>query len=247
MSAFTKKLTWLSLFTFHFSLFTFFTAPAYAQFDLPACTAGELNYLEPASLANSSADCPSETYCVTPVAGDVLMCNKIKDRNATSQSGGVEVCPGNPALYSVTTPPNSQTCPIFKKACLIPGNQPTHVCIPDNVKGSCDPTADTNCPSAKGVECSSGVVTALGCVKTEPAQIIGATVAISVGAGGGVSLLVMIYGAFQMLTSGGSGDRLKEGRERFLAAAIGLTFITLAVFLLQIIGIDILNLPGFSR
>lgn len=229
----------LPLFIILYSLFL--AAPAHAQVYLRACYQYELNYLEPTGLVSDSSKCSADSMCVTPVSGDIMVCNRPKSGAESN------LCPGNPALYSTTTPPHTQSCPILKKACLLPGDSPTYVCIPDDVKGGCDPTTDSKCPSAKGVECSGGVVTALGCVKTEPAQIISSTVGISVGAGGAISLLVMIYGAFQMLTSGGSSDRLKEGRERFLAAAIGLTFITLAIFLLQIVGVDILNLPGFSK
>jgi hypothetical protein len=229
------------LITHYISLIT----PALAVSTLPACPQRELNYMESVGLVTNPANCPGGSVCVTSVSGDVLMCNKPK-ANLTSPPGN-GICPGNPNLYSVTTPPNSQSCPVFKKSCLIPGSRPTYVCIPDDAQGICDPNTDSNCPSAKGVECSGGVLTALGCVKTEPAKIISSTVGVTVGLGGGISLLLMAYGAYQMITSGGNPEKLKQGRERFLAAAIGLTFITLAVFLLQIIGVDILNLPGFSR
>jgi hypothetical protein len=227
-----------------FIVCSFVFAPNTSAQDLRACSQTELNYTEPATLVNSVDKCPAETVCVTPVAGDTMMCNKLK---AQTSADGVEVCPGNPALYSVTTPPGSQTCPIFKKVCYIPGEKPIYVCINDEIQGSCDPKSDPNCPSAKGQECSGGVNSALGCIKTTPQSLVSTAVSLATGLAGGVALMLMVFGAFQMITSSGNAEKLKDGRERFVAAALGLTFVALSILLLQIIGVDILNLPGFSR
>jgi hypothetical protein len=49
-----------------------------------------------------------------------------------------------------------------------------------------------------------------------------------------------------MITSGGNAETLKKGREQFVSAVIGLLFVIFAVLLMQIVGVDILGLPGFS-
>lgn len=67
------------------------------------------------------------------------------------------------------------------------------------------------------------------------------------GIGGGAAFLMMILGAFQMLTSAGNPEALQAGRDRLQSAIIGLLFVIFAVLLMQIIGFDILGLPGFAR
>jgi hypothetical protein len=104
------------------------------------------------------------------------------------------------------------------------------------------------CTSAGGESCANnGVKTGLGCVSTQPKDLIALGVRFASGIGGGIALLIMIAGSFKMMTSAGNIEKLREGRSQFSSAAIGLVFIIMAVVLLQILGVDILNLPGFTR
>ena len=63
-----------------------------------------------------------------------------------------------------------------------------------------------------------------------------------IGIGGGLAFLMMLLGAFQMLTSAGNPETLQAGKDRLTSAVIGLLFIIFAVLLLQIIGVDILGI-----
>lgn len=91
-----------------------------------------------------------------------------------------------------------------------------------------------------------GIQTAIGCVPTEPTQFILAVSRLATGMGGGIALLLMIVGAFKMITSAGNPDSVKAGSEQITSAIIGLLFIIFAVLLLKVIGVDILALPGFG-
>jgi hypothetical protein len=91
-----------------------------------------------------------------------------------------------------------------------------------------------------------GIQTAIGCIPTNPSGLISAITRLLTGVGGGIALLLMIFGAFRMITSQGNPDAIKEGSEQFTSALIGLLFIVFAVLLLKIIGVDILGLPGFG-
>lgn len=108
-------------------------------------------------------------------------------------------------------------------------------------------------PCAVGAEANkdqsewSGVKTAIGCVPTRPNDFIKGLLRFAMGIGGGIALLLMIFGALQMITSAGSPESLKKGQEQFTSAIIGLLFIIFSVLLLQIIGADILGIPGFTR
>ncbi len=94
----------------------------------------------------------------------------------------------------------------------------------------------------------SGIQTALGCIKTTVEggedSFFGSLIKISVGIGGGLALLLMLYGIFIITTSAGIPDKLKEGKEILTSAISGLIFIILSVFLLNLIGINLLGIPG---
>jgi hypothetical protein len=85
----------------------------------------------------------------------------------------------------------------------------------------------------------SGINTALGCISTDatggPGSFFSTLITVSVGLGDGV---------FIVTTSAGIPDKLKEGSEIITSAVTGLLFIILSVFLLRLIGINILALPG---
>ncbi|MBI4037061.1 hypothetical protein HY385_01415 [Candidatus Daviesbacteria bacterium] len=121
---------------------------------------------------------------------------------------------------------------------------------PQPLASNCKP-GDQNCSSAAGDFCdppaNTQLRTALGCISTKPTDFIQTLLKFAIGIGGGIALLLMIAGAFQMMTSGGNPESLKKGTAQITSAAIGLLFIIFSVMLLQIIGVDILNLPGFGK
>jgi len=95
-------------------------------------------------------------------------------------------------------------------------------------------------------KCDS-VNTALGPIRTDVAGLTKSLFGILLGLAGGVALLLIIAAGDQMMTSQGNPEKVKEARERLTSAIVGLLFIIFSVTILQIIGIDILHLPGFSR
>lgn len=92
--------------------------------------------------------------------------------------------------------------------------------------------------------------TAIGCISTSVDttgdSFFGSVIKIAVGLGGGLALLLMLYGVFIVTTSAGIPDKLKEGQEVITSAVSGLIFIILSVFLLNLIGINILGIPGLK-
>ncbi len=96
---------------------------------------------------------------------------------------------------------------------------------------------------------SSGIQTAIGCISTSAEGSGGffeAILRVFVGIGGGLALCLMLYGVFIVTTSAGIPDKLKEGSEIITSTIAGLIFILLSVFLLNLIGINILGLPGLK-
>ncbi len=98
----------------------------------------------------------------------------------------------------------------------------------------------------------SQIETAIGCISTSvdttsgQDTFFGSIIKIAVGLGGGLALVLMLYGVFIVTTSAGIPDKLKEGQEVITSAISGLLFIILSVFLLNLIGINILGLPGLN-
>lgn len=106
----------------------------------------------------------------------------------------------------------------------------------------CDP-ANQGAISATG----KGIYTAIGCVPTEPQEFIEGLLKYGTFAAGGIAFLIMIIASLQMITAEGNPESLKNARDKFYSAIIGLLLIVFSVLLMQVIGVDILNLPGFTR
>lgn len=118
----------------------------------------------------------------------------------------------------------------------------------------CEPN-DINCTTSAGAKQDSctnddnnpGIYTAIGCIHTKPDVFVKDFMTFAIGIAGGLAFLIMLSGAFQMLTSAGNPDSLKAGQDRLTSAVIGLLFVIFAVLLLQIIGVDILHLPELGK
>ncbi len=91
------------------------------------------------------------------------------------------------------------------------------------------------------------VNTGIGCVHTNPPELTTGIVDLAVKTGGAIAFLFLIMGAFHLVTSGGSPDHITHGKEMMTSAIFGLLLIVFSVVILQIIGVDILGLPGWQR
>jgi len=89
--------------------------------------------------------------------------------------------------------------------------------------------------------------TALKCLPTGNLDdFIGWFLTRGIGIAGGIALLLMIFGAIKIITSAGNPEGVKTGGEIITAAVSGLLFIIFCIFLLKLIGVDILQLPEFG-
>lgn len=66
----------------------------------------------------------------------------------------------------------------------------------------------------------------------------------SIGIGGGIAFLLIIYASFIIATSQGLPDRLKSGQELLTSAVSGLVMLIFSIFILRFIGFDILQLDS---
>lgn len=83
-------------------------------------------------------------------------------------------------------------------------------------------------------------------IGTDPASFAKSLFSIVLSIAGGIAVLLIIVSGYRLITSQGNPEKTQVAREQLTAAVIGLLFIIFSIFILQVIGHDILNIPGFS-
>jgi hypothetical protein len=100
-------------------------------------------------------------------------------------------------------------------------------------------------PSQTPLKCEA-VTTGLGITLwTDPEAFVKSIFAFLLSISGGILLALIIYSGYQMMTSRGDPERIKAAQERITSAIVGFLFLVFSVMLLEIIGVNILRLPGF--
>jgi len=93
-----------------------------------------------------------------------------------------------------------------------------------------------DCPGGKGID------TAIGCIPIENTTFINFILRWAIGVGGGIAFLLIVFAGFQIMTSAGNPERLKAGQELLTSAIAGLILLIFSVFILRIIGVNILGI-----
>lgn len=116
-------------------------------------------------------------------------------------------------------------------------------------KSKCTGSQGQRCSTTNGgyVENGDGISTAIGCIPTQPQKLVEGILRYGTLASGGIAFLLMIFAALQMITAEGNPDTIKKSQEKFYSAIIGLLLVIFSVLLMQIIGVDLLGLKGFTR
>lgn len=175
---------------------------------------------------------------------------------------------------NTTTVPATLGCSAGQRASIPELNDAACQCVPQSDPGATGPAGQNATPlpvtisasasparptSGKGVACApnernpdtsikgvGGIMTAVGCIPTNPPELVQGLLKYGILAAGVVAFLLMILGALNMITAEGNPDSINKAKERFYSAIVGLLFIIFSVLLLQIIGVDILGLPNFG-
>lgn len=87
-----------------------------------------------------------------------------------------------------------------------------------------------------------GINTAIGCINYDVVELTQYLLGWSIGVGGGVALVLIVYAGIQIMTSMGDPGRLAEAKSLFFAAISGLLLIILSTFILRFLGVNILEL-----
>ena len=90
-----------------------------------------------------------------------------------------------------------------------------------------------------------GVQTALGCIPVQTNYFVQWLLPLLFGIAGGISFLLMVSGFIQMTMSSGDPKAVQAAQETVTSASGGLVVSIFALFLLRLIAVKILNIPGF--
>jgi hypothetical protein len=111
------------------------------------------------------------------------------------------------------------------------------------------PPSAPSTQQAKNLICNegSGINTAIGCIPINDTNaFIGFILRWAIGIGGGIAFLLVLYAGFMIMSSSGDPERLKAGQELLTSAIAGLIMLIFSVFILRVIGVDILGLKEFG-
>ena len=93
-----------------------------------------------------------------------------------------------------------------------------------------------------------GYWTVFGCLSTEytGATFVKSILQIIFGMAGGAAFLAILYGSATVLTSSGNPEKVNAGKDIITSSIMGILIIVFAVFILRVVGFDILKIPGFG-
>lgn len=86
------------------------------------------------------------------------------------------------------------------------------------------------------------VDTPFGTIPADMGSFVSTFAKVGIGFGGVAAIAMITIGAVTILTSTGNPDKLMEGRGMITNALVGLTLVVLALFVLQLLGWDILGI-----
>ena len=200
-------------------------------------------------------NCSGPNFCSIPYyvpMGTISPYNLVACASRTS---------AEPPTAPIGSPSNCPVCP--EGFAWIAGYQSCQKSTPSGVKyedpkiidcssstNKCYPGHGCASPSATEdnitCESGSGVQTALGCIPTEPMDLVKWLFPYLLGFGGLAAFGLIVFSGFQLMTSSGDPQKIQGAKETITSAVTGLIFIILSLFLLRLIGVDILGLPGLE-
>jgi hypothetical protein len=168
-----------------------------------------------------------------------LLCACDSTGNNTSCGGKDQSC-CNGTTCDVATP--SLTCITF-------GGQAGTKCLTQEQIGKIPGMNPNGLPDQVGeIFCNGekGINTAIGCIPIDENGLLSFLLKWAIGVGGGIAFLLIVYAGFMIMSSSGNPERLKAGQELLTSAIAGIIMLIFSVFILNVIGVKILNIPGFG-
>lgn len=88
--------------------------------------------------------------------------------------------------------------------------------------------------------------TDIGEIGIDPGSMVNVILNYAVGIGGGLALVLIIWGGFRIITSNGNPEEVKKGKETITYAIVGLILILFAVVIMNVVGGGILAIPDIG-
>lgn len=95
------------------------------------------------------------------------------------------------------------------------------------------------------IKCA-GINTAIGPIDTEPTAFVRKVFEVVLGLAGGIALVLIMISGYKLMASQGNPEAVQGAREQLTSAIVGLLFIIFSFVILQVVGADILRIPGFQ-
>lgn len=252
------------------------SCPQYSPYGFTHNTAGDascknnLNGAHPFCCTNPKLTAGNVGTCVQDGKGLCDSAQDCKNENTGSQKFAVNK---NYSCASTTTPycciPTAQDCSSAgngatcgaKNDCSDVGSKytldSTYSCTDQTKPYCCKPPAAiplspppppcaTEIGGANGNNGCASVDTAFGVWDTTPQGFVKSLFGILLSISGTIAVLIIIFAGYKMIMSQGDPEKIQAAREQLTAAIIGLLFLIFSLVILQVIGVDILHLPGFS-
>ena len=230
------------------------------------CQWGKFYYQEACGAClDLTEEVPISAKCGDTEGGGMDFCNKIVSIGLTFEKGtavGEKTCVDNHAIYTCTNVPNFDEPPEDcnastevppKNKCFWKedglgwrcgteeesteeGSHTTSSSINVAALGDYDPVCSVN-----GV---NGVQTSLGCIPTDAKAFAEWLLKYIFGIGGGIAFLLMSYGFILMAMSSGDEKKVQAAKETITAAVVGLLICIFGIFILRLITVNILEIPG---
>lgn len=95
----------------------------------------------------------------------------------------------------------------------------------------------------KCTEVATGLGISLG---TDPSSFVKTFFGIILSLSGGIALLLIMVSGYQLMFSQGNPEKTQGAKETLTSTIVGLLFIIFSLVILQVVGVDILCIPGFE-
>lgn len=192
---------------------------------------------------------PTRTFFCVDLASEAKFLSSSRCLPGSQNSVGLEFIAGPPPTDGsacITTSTGAQT------AQNIP--TPTPIAPPPpcsqwaDLSGTPIPTDSPNIQNADYPKKCASVSTGLGInVSTDAGDLVKSVFGVILSISGGIALILIIISGYSLIFSQGNPEAVKAAQERLTSAVVGLLFIIFSLVILQIIGADILKIPGFSK
>lgn len=91
------------------------------------------------------------------------------------------------------------------------------------------------------------VDTAIGPINTDPFEFVKSILSKLLSLAGGIAVILIIISGYRLMTSQGNPEAVQAARDQLTSAIVGFLFIIFSLVILQVIGVDILRIPGFTK